>query len=577
MFKMKIAKAGDDRGGSTTLKTGAEILIQGLLDEGIEHIFGYPGGAIIPTYDVIYDAPLKHILTRHEQGAAHAADGYARATGKVGVCIATSGPGATNLVTGLSTAYMDSVPLVAITGQVPLHMIGSDSFQEADIYGISIPVTKYNYLVKDAGTLQEIIQEAFYIARTGRPGPVLIDFPKDVQLAKTRVKKLDPVQLPGSRPPAPGGHPKQIDAIVSALKKARRPVIYAGGGVISSGAGEALTHFAEKNQIPVTTTLMGKGSFSERNPLSLGMLGMHGTKYANHAIYESDLILALGVRFDDRVAGNVKEFAPLAKIIHIDIDAAEIGKRIAVDIPVVGDVHTILTTIDQLLEMPIRSRWLAHLEQLKKDHPLTYKSGGELLPQHIIRTLSEITKGELILTTDVGQHQMWAALFYQTTAPRRFITSGGSGTMGYGFPAAIGASVGRSDLPVVALTGDGSFQMCIQELATARMYDLPVKIFIMNNGCLGMVRQWQQIFQNSRYSHTCFDYNPDFCKVAAGYDIPSLRVTDPGKVKSAIDKALSSDGPMLIDFRVKQEENVIPMIPPGGGQTEFIGEDKSHA
>jgi acetolactate synthase-1/2/3 large subunit len=554
------------------MKTGAEILIQALIDEGTEHIFGYPGGAIIPTYDVLYDAPLKHILARHEQGAAHAADGYARATGRVGVCLATSGPGATNLVTGLSTAYMDSVPMVAITGQVPVPMIGSDSFQEADIYGISIPVTKYNYLVKDVEKLQETIKEAFYIASTGRPGPVLIDFPKDIQLAKTRIKKLGPVQLPGKRDTAPTASPKQIETIVAALKQSRRPVIYAGGGVVCSGASEELSRFAQATRIPVTTTLMGKGIYSEREPLSLGMLGMHGTKYANFAIHESDLILAMGVRFDDRVAGNIKEFAPLAKIVHIDIDAAEIGKRVAVDIPVVADVKAVLTALNEAVEIPARKRWLAHLARLKKEHPLSFKDDGALKPQYIIRTLSEMTKGALIVTTDVGQHQMWAALYYQATSPRRFITSGGSGTMGFGFPAAIGASVGRTDLPVVALCGDGSFQMCIQELATVRMHHLPVKIFIFNNSCLGMVRQWQQIFQQSRYSFTCFDYNPDFCKVAEGYDIPSLRVTEPGQVRKAIDRALGSDGPMLIDFRVVQEENVIPMIPPGGGQTQFIGE-----
>lgn len=562
---------------TTAMKTGAEILIQGLLDEGTEHIFGYPGGAIIPTYDVLYDAPLKHILARHEQGAAHAADGYARATGRVGVCVATSGPGATNIVTGLSTAYMDSVPMVAITGQVPVPMIGSDSFQEADIYGISIPITKYNYLVKDVRNLQEIIKEAFYIARTGRPGPVLIDLPKDIQLARTKLKKLGPVRLPGHRPIIPKGHPKQLEAIALALKKARRPVIYAGGGVVLSGASDELITFSRSTQIPVTTTLMGKGIYSERDPLSLGMLGMHGTKYANHAIHESDLILAMGVRFDDRVAGNIKEFAPLAKIIHIDIDAAEIGKRIPVDIPVVGDVKAILQSLNERVSVPARKRWLGYIERLKRNHPLTYKTDGTLKPQHIIRTLSDMTKGEIIVTTDVGQHQMWAALYYLTTAPRRFLTSGGSGTMGYGFPAAIGASVGRSDLPVVALCGDGSFQMCIQELATVRMHNLPVKIFIFNNGCLGMVRQWQQMFQQSRYSHTCFDYNPDFCKIADGYDIPAMCITDPDRVPKAIDAALNSEGPMLVDFRVAQEENVIPMIPPGGGQTEFIGEEDNNA
>jgi len=557
---------------TSAMKTGAEILIQALIDEGTAHIFGYPGGAIIPTYDVLYDAPLKHILARHEQGAAHAADGYARATGRVGVCLATSGPGATNLVTGLSTAYMDSVPMVAITGQVPVPMIGSDSFQEADIYGISIPVTKYNYLVKDVEKLQETIKEAFYIAGTGRPGPVLIDFPKDIQLARTRIKKLGPVRLPGDRDAAPRASAGQVEAIIEALKQARRPVIYAGGGVVCSGASAELSRFSELTRIPVTTTLMGKGIYSERDSLSLGMLGMHGTKYANFAIHESDLILAMGVRFDDRVAGNIKEFAPLAKIVHIDIDAAEIGKRVAVDIPVVADIRSVLTALNEKVQVPIRKRWLAHLARLKKEHPLSFRDDGALKPQFIIQTLSEMTQGELIVTTDVGQHQMWAALYYLATSPRRFITSGGSGTMGFGFPAAIGASVGRTELPVVALCGDGSFQMCIQELATVRMYNLPVKIFILNNSCLGMVRQWQQIFQNSRYSFTCFDYNPDFCKVAEGYGIPSLRVTEPAQVKKAIDRALKSDGPMLIDFRVVQEENVIPMIPPGGGQTQFIGE-----
>ncbi|MBN1932775.1 MAG: biosynthetic-type acetolactate synthase large subunit [Desulfobacterales bacterium] len=561
---------------TSTKKTGAQIIIQSLIDAGVEHIFGFPGGAVIPIYDVLYDAPLKHILTRHEQGAVHAADGYARATGRVGVCLATSGPGATNLVTGLSTAHMDSVPLVAITGQVPVAMIGNDSFQEADIYGITIPVTKYNYLVKHIEDLQRVIKEAFYIAQTGRPGPVLVDIPKDIQTAKVRPKKIGPVHLPGYLSLGKG-HPKQIKAILQAIKNAHRPVIYAGGGIVTSGASEELRKFIQKTQIPVTTTLMGKGVYPENKPLALGMLGMHGTKYANYAIYESDLIIAMGVRFDDRVVGNLAQFAPMAKIIHMDIDPAEIGKRMAVDIPIVGDLKTILCLINQKIQIQVRKSWIKQVEKLKQENPLIFEETGSLKPQFIIKTLSEITKGEIIITTDVGQHQMWTALYYHTTEPRRFISSGGAGTMGYGFPAAIGATVGRPDMPVVAITGDGSFQMCIQELATARTYNLPVKIFILNNGYLGMVRQWQELFYDRRYSFTNLEFNPDFCKVAEGYEIPSIRVTEAKEVRDAIDKALNIDGPVLVDFYIDKEENVIPMIPPGGGQTGFIGEGETYA
>jgi acetolactate synthase-1/2/3 large subunit len=555
------------------MMSGAQILIQGLLDEGTEHVFGYPGGAIMPTYDVIYDAPLTHILTRHEQGAAHAADGYARATGRVGVCIATSGPGATNLVTGLSTAHMDSVPLVAITGQVAVPMLGNDSFQEADICGITLPITKYSYLVKDVNNLSRVVKEAFHIARTGRPGPVLIDFPKDVQVARTRTKKLGPVSLPGERKPKKPGE-ALMKKVVSVIKTARRPIIYAGGGVISSGAAGELARLVQKTSIPVTSTLLGKGCFPETDPSSLGMLGMHGTKYANYAIHESDLIIAMGVRFDDRVAGNLQKFAPLAKIIHIDIDPAEIGKRFRVDVPVISDLKVFLSALNSRIDVPARKKWLAHLARLKREYPLTFPDDGKLRPQAIIKTLSEITGGKALVATDVGQHQMWAALFYNTEKPRHFFTSGGAGTMGYGFPAAIGAAVGSAGKPVVAITGDGSFQMCIQELATARLHNLPVKIFIMNNGFLGMVRQWQEIFHNRRYSHTCLECNPDFCKVAEGYDIPALRVSELSEVPKVIDRALNSDGPMLVDFRVAPEDNVLPMIPPGGGQTDFIGEEE---
>lgn len=555
----------------TETKSGAEIIVQSLIDAGTEVIFGFPGGRVIPLYDALYDAPIKHILTRHEQGAAHAADGYARATGRVGVCIATSGPGATNLVTGLATAYMDSAPIVALTGQVTVAMIGNDSFQEADIYGITIPVTKYNYLVKKADRLAQVIKEAFYIAGTGRPGPVLIDIPSDLQVAEIRPRKVGPVKLPGYAPLAKG-HPRQIEAMVKAIQTARRPVIYAGGGVVSSGASKELRRFIKKTRIPITTTLLGKGIYPEDDELSLGMLGMHGTKYANKTIYESDLVIALGVRFDDRVAGDVQKFAPLAKIIHIDIDPAEIGKRLGADIPIVGDVKSILGMVNQQVQTESRKRWLDRVAQWKKEHPLTYEDDGTLKPQYIIETLSDMTKGEIIITTDVGQHQMWAAQYIKSAEPRRFITSGGLGTMGYGFPAAIGAQIGCPDMTVVSLSGDGSIQMCIQELATIRQFNIPVKIFIFNNSCLGMVRQWQQFFWEKRYSSTLLEFNPDFCKVAEGYEVSAFRVTESKEVQPVIDKVLHMDGPVLVDFRVAPEENVMPMIPAGGGQTDFFGE-----
>jgi acetolactate synthase-1/2/3 large subunit len=554
-------------------KSGAQVIVQSLIDAGVDVLFGFPGGQVIPLYDALYSAPIRHILARHEQGAAHAADGYARATGKVGVCVATSGPGATNLITGLATAYMDSVPMVAITGQVPVTMIGNDSFQEADTYGITIPVTKYNYLVKDANLLPQVIREAFHIASTGRPGPVLIDIPRDLQQAQVVPGKVGPVKLPGYSLVIKG-HPKQIETALEAIHDARRPVIYVGGGIISSGASEELRRFVKKTRIPITTTMMGKGCYPEDDELSLGMLGMHGTKYANMTIYESDLIIAMGARFDDRVAGDVKRFAPLAKIVHIDIDSAEIGKRLPVAIPIVGDLKSVLTILEEKVEPVDRPRWLERVAAWKKQYPLTYVQDQVIKPQYILEKVNEVTQGEAIITTDVGQHQMWAAQFIRTTQPRRFLTSGGLGTMGYGFPAALGAQVGRPDLPVICLTGDGSFQMCIQELATARQYNLPVKIFIFNNGCLGMVRQWQELFYGRRYSQTCFEFNPDFGKVAEGYAIPSLLVTEPDQVRPAIEKALNTNGPMLVDFLVAGEENVVPMIPPGGGQTNFIGEDE---
>lgn len=553
-------------------KSGAELIVQGLIDAGTDVVFGFPGGRVIPLYNVLYDAPIRHILTRHEQGAAHAADGYARTTGRTGVCIATSGPGATNLVTGLATAYMDSVPMVAITGQVSVNMIGNDSFQEADTYGISLPVTKYNYLVKDVTKLPHVIKEAFFIASTGRPGPVLIDVPSDLQVERIKPPKTGPVKLPGYTP-VTKGHPKQIEAILQAVKTARRPVIYAGGGVIASGASAELRKFIRKTGIPITTTLMGKGVYPDSDDLNLGMPGMHGTKYSNLAIYDSDLIIAMGVRFDDRVAGDVAKFAPLARVIHIDIDPAEIGKRLATHIPIVGDLKAILKMLNERVDKVVRKTWIDRIAQWKQEHPLTFEDDGKSIkPQAVLKMISDMTKGECVMATDVGQHQMWAALYYDCTEPRRFLTSGGLGTMGYGLPAAMGAQVGTTDLPVLCITGDGSFQMCIQELATIRQYNLPVKILIFNNGCLGMVRQWQEFFYDRRYSHTVWDYSPDFCKIAEGYDIESHRVTDPKDVKKALERALNSSGPILTDFMVAPGENVFPMIPSGGGQTDFFGE-----
>ena len=556
---------------SSGMKKGSEIIIEVLLEEGVDVLFGFPGGQVIPLYDALYDCPIRHILTRHEQGAAHAADGYARVTGKVGVCIATSGPGATNLVTGLANAYMDSVPMVAITGQVPTSMIGNDSFQEADIYGISIPITKYNYLVKDINDLGRILKEAFYLARTGRPGPVLVDVPRDIQVGRIKYKPIKEIYLP-SYHPIMKGHPKQIETALKAIKESERPVAYVGGGIISSGATEELQAFIRTANIPITNTLLGKGCFPEDHPLSLGMLGMHGSRYANYSIYHSDLILALGVRFDDRVAGDVEKFAPNAKIVHVDIDPAEIGKRVNVDIPIVGDVKTVLGQLLAKVKPVDRKKWLDQVALWKKEHPFSYKKEGGLKPQFILECVNRIKKRDLIISTDVGQHQMWAAQYILSKKPRSFISSGGLGTMGFGFPAAIGAQIGCPEKTVILISGDGSFQMNIQELATARSYNIPVKIFIFNNGNLGMVRQWQELFWNKRYSQTHFDFNPDFVKVAEGYDIKGKVVRTSEEVMPAIETALSVKEPFLIDFRIAPEENVYPMVPPGKGICEILEE-----
>lgn len=551
-------------------KNGAEIVIDALLQEGVDVLFGIPGGAVLPIFDVLYDAPLRFILTRHEQGAAHMADGYARATGKVGVCMATSGPGATNLVTGLATANMDSIPVVAITGQVFTTMIGNDAFQEADIVGITRPVTKHNYLVRDVKELPRVMKEAFYIARSGRPGPVLIDVPKDVQTAETDYTYPKSVEL-RSYKPVYNGHPQQIKKAAAAILKAKKPLIYAGGGVIISNATAELKELVNKTNIPVATTLLGLGSFPGTEELFLGMLGMHGTRTANHAIMESDLIIAIGARFDDRVTGRLDEFAPQAKIIHIDIDPSSISKSVKVDIPIVGDVKQVLHGLNKIVDGGNYSNWHRKIAKWKKAYPLVYRDDGKLKPQFIIKEIYRLTKGEAIIATEVGQNQMWAAQFYLYKNPRSILSSGGLGTMGYGFPAAIGAQIGCPDKIVFDIAGDGSFQMNIQELATAVINKAPVKVAVLNNGCLGMVRQWQELFYEKRYSCTLLKCNPDFAKVAVAYGAAGILVEKKEGVAPAIEKALAIDGPVVIDFHIDPEENVFPMVPVGAATNKMIG------
>lgn len=556
---------------------GAEILLRCLEEEGVDTIFGYPGGAVLPIYDALYHSKIRHILVRHEQGAAHAADGYARATGKVGVCIATSGPGATNLVTGIATAYMDSIPMVCFTGQVATHLIGKDAFQEADITGITLPITKHNYLVEKTEDVARVVKEAFYIARTNRPGPVVVDLPRDVMDREIEYEPTaEEINIRGYRV-MKGYNMGQVKLAVELIEKAERPVIYAGGGVITSDASSELIELAEKRKIPVTTTLMGLGAFPSQHYLSLGMLGMHGTRYANYAISESDLIIAAGVRFDDRVTGRLDAFAPRAKVIHIDIDAAEIGKNVEAHVPIVGQVKEVLRAINERLE-PVEeySEWHKTIDRWKDEYPLTYgaPSEGRIMPQHIIEKISEITNGKAIIATEVGQNQMWTAQYYKFRYPRTFISSGGLGTMGFGFPAAIGAKVARPDWPVFDIAGDGSIQMNIQELATAVQYKLPVIICILNNQYLGMVRQWQGLFYNRRYSYTDISHQPDFVKLAEAYGAVGMRVKDSAEVESAIRKALEvKDRPVVIDFWVEREADVYPMVPPGKSLLEMVGGD----
>jgi acetolactate synthase-1/2/3 large subunit len=553
------------------MKSGAKILIEGLEREGVETIFGYPGGVVLPIYDELYNAPIRHILVRHEQAAAHAADGFARASGRVGVCLATSGPGACNLVTGIATAYMDSVPIVALTGQVPTNLLGNDAFQEADISGITLPVTKHSYLVKDTRDLSRVVREAFYIAKTGRPGPVLIDIPKDIATNQVEdVPLAGPVSLRGYQPTVKG-HARQIEKALALLDAAERPVIYAGGGIIASNAAGELVDLAERFMIPVTTTLMGIGAIPCDHPLNLGMLGMHGTEYANFAITECDLLLAIGARFDDRVTGKVSTFAPHAKIIHIDVDPAEIGKNKAIDVPIVGDARSILQAMLQKIEKRGgRENWLEKIRTWKKKHPLKYKDDGKLRPQFIIQELSDLLKGEGIIVSEVGQNQMWTAQYYCFRKPRSWLTSGGLGTMGYGFPASMGAHFARPDEVVFDIAGDGSFQMNIQELGTVSHYKIPVKVAILNNMFLGMVRQWQELFFDRRYSFTELP-SVDFAKIAAAYGVDGMRVDSPDEVREALSTAIETEGPFVLDFRIEREENVFPMVPAGAAINEMIG------
>ncbi|WP_297473239.1 biosynthetic-type acetolactate synthase large subunit [Persephonella sp.] len=562
-------------------KRGADIVIDVLIEEGVDTVFGLPGGAIMEVYDALFDAPLRNILARHEQAAAHMADGYARATGKVGVVLATSGPGATNLVTGLATAHMDSVPVVAITGQVPRNYIGTDAFQEADVVGITRPITKHNFLVTDIKDLALILREAFYLARTGRPGPVLVDIPKDItqQVYDYKMPTIKDVEdaLPGYRPHYEG-NPVQIKRAAELIRKAKRPVLYVGGGVIIGNASEELRELAELTRIPVATTNMGKGAFDENHPLALHMLGMHGTYYANMAVYNSDLLIAVGARFDDRVTGKIDEFAPEAKIIHIDIDPASISKNIHVDVPIVGDVKNVLQKLlKELKKKPVewvkaRESWLKQIEKWREKHPLTYQQSDKIIkPQYVIEEIYNITKGEAIISAGVGQHQMWAAMFYKYKFPRQFLNSGGLGTMGYGFPAAVGAKLGKPDKTVFAIEGDGSFVMNMQDVITAVQYRVPVKIAIINNEFLGMVRQWQQLFYDSRYSSVCLAVHPDFVKLAEAMGAVGLRATKPKEVRQVLQKAMEiNDRPVIMDFVVDREENVLPMVPAGKSYREMI-------
>ena len=557
---------------------GARILLECLSRLGIKEIFGYPGGAVIPIYDELYSfKDIKHYFARHEQGAVHEADGYARSTGNVGVCLATSGPGATNLVTGIMTAHMDSIPLLAITGQVTSTLLGKDAFQESDIVGITVPITKNNYLVQDIRELPRILKEAYYIASTGRPGPVLVDIPRDIQLEEIpydEFKKLyeQEFELEGYNP-VYEGHKGQIKTAIKMIKDSKKPLIIAGAGILKGHAYDELKEFVDKTNIPVAMTLLGLGSFPANHELALGMIGMHGTTYANYAANEADLVIAAGMRFDDRVTGNPQKFLPNAKIIHIDIDPAEIGKNKLIDVPIVGDLKNVLAELNQKVPKLSHTKWLDEVAKLKKKYSLTFRKTEEdiLIPQEILFEINKLTKGEVIVATDVGQHQMWTAQFIKFNNPYTILTSGGAGTMGFGLPAAIGAQVANPDKKVLAIVGDGGFQMTFQELMLIKEYNLPVKIFIINNSYLGMVRQWQELFNDRRYSSVDLSYNPDFIKIGEAYGIKSIQLKTKKDLKKHLKKILESDEAVLVECIVEKEENVYPMIPAGKDVSCIVG------
>jgi acetolactate synthase-1/2/3 large subunit len=556
----------------SSLKAGAQIIVDTLIELGVDTMFGYPGGVVLPLFDRFYDAPIHFIIPRHEQGGCHMADGYARASGKVGVVVATSGPGACNLVTGLATAMMDSVPVVALTGQVRTELIGNDAFQEADTTGITRPVTKYNSIVKDVKDLARVIREAFYIASTSRPGPVLVDIPVDVQVAKCETGGTVEMDLPGYRVRTKG-HTKQISAAAAAINESEKPVLYVGGGVISANASEELRALAQKAHLPVTTTLLGLGSFDQNRPESLDMLGMHGSAYANYAVQECDLLIAVGARFDDRVTGKVKDFAPNAKVIHIDIDPTSISKNVSVDIPVVGDAKHILAELVKEVEYREREKWFKKIAEWKKKFPFSYdRNASTIKPQYVVEELCRQTDDEAIITTGVGQNQMWAAQFFRFSRPRQFISSGGLGTMGYGLPAAIGAQAAMPGATVIDIDGDHSFNMTMTELATAVENKLPIKVCILNNGYMGMVRQWQELFYNKRYSKSYLS-NPDYATVAEALGAVGITVDKKTDVPGAIKKMLGQKRPCVVDFKVEREENVWPMVATGKSLNEMDGLD----